>query len=345
MRFAVVCRGWPPTFAAVLVLAAACSPQCGPNGTAATSPTASASASPTPIPTAPLEASSPPFHGGEAGVAYGAVALSATGGKSPYTWSVFSGALPAGLTLGNDGSVSGTPQTAGNFSFTIQVKDAGDSSASIPATISIAPALAVGLIGSCAQYCNVELGCDSTCGAFGQQSGGTGPYAYSLTGGQLPAGTSLNGLSLSGNFKGLSGWLQFTVQVSDSLGATASVSPKFWMYDHIALGSGSCYQIFTDCTLKLPISGGIPGGSPSVALTSTGPAPGQGCWSPSPTPLPAGYTLSVSGGNVNLYIPRSQNTGGYGGVWTLVLTDHTPCTSGSSCTSGPATATIGIECT
>jgi putative Ig domain-containing protein len=86
------------------------------------------------------------------------------------------GALPGGLTLGPDGSVSGTPSSAGNFSFTIQVADAGDSTASIPGIIGIAPALTAGLISSCAQYCNVELGCVSVCGAFGQQSGGAGPY-------------------------------------------------------------------------------------------------------------------------------------------------------------------------
>lgn len=328
----------------VLVAASACSAQCGPTAKTPVQTTPVAAVpSPFPTPTAPLQASSPPFHGGEVGLAYSPVALAASGGTAPYSWTVSSGALPGGLTLGKDGSVSGTPTAAGTFTFSVQVADAGSSTASIPATISIAPALAVGLIAACAQYCKVELGCVSVCGAFGQMSGGVAPYAYAVTQGPLPAGTSLSGLSLAGTFKGLSGYLKFSVQVTDAMGAVGSVSPIFWMYDHIAVGSGSCYQVFTDCSLKLPISGGVPGGNPSVALTATAPAPGQGCWS-GPTPLPAGYTLSVSGGDVYVYIPRSLNTNGYGAVWTLLVTDHTFCSSGTNCTAG-ATATIGIECT
>lgn len=346
MRFAAVRGGWPTAFAAVLVLAAACSPQCGkPRGNASPSTTPVAVAkSPSPIPADPLQASSPPFHNGEVGVAYAAVALSATGGKSPYTWSVFSGALPAGMTLGNGGSVSGTPASAGNFSFTIQVKDAGDSSASIPATIAIAQALTAGLIAPCAQYCNVELGCDSTCGAFGQQSGGAGPYAYSLTGGQLPAGTSLNGLSLNGNFKGLSGWLQFTVQVSDSLGATASVSPKFWMYDHVSLASGGCSTFYGQaCTTKLHISGGVPGDQFAVKLIANNPpGPNQGCGSYGPPPP---GSIAVSGTDVVITIPGTwPAASGYGAIWALQVTDTARCAPSTYCMSNQATAVVEVQC-
>ena len=274
---------------------------------------------------------------------YSPVALSATGGVAPYTWTVAAGALPGGLTLGGDGTVSGNPTTAGDFSFTIQAADAGGGTAKIDGKIGVAAPLSASLIPACAKYCNVELGCVEVCGAFGQQSGGVAPYSYSLVQGPLPAGTTLSGLSLAGTFVGASGYLKFTVAVTDSLGASTTVAPTFWMYDHIALASGSCYQIFTACSLRLQITGGIPSGSPSVALTGEAPAPTQGCWPASPTPLPPGYTLTVSGGYVNLYIPRPR--GGYGAVWTLVLTDHTLCSAGTYCTSPPATAKIGIECT
>jgi len=49
--------------------------------------------------------------------------LSPYGGKAPYTWSITSGTLPAGLTLSVDGVISGTPTTAGTSNFTIQVSD------------------------------------------------------------------------------------------------------------------------------------------------------------------------------------------------------------------------------
>lgn len=324
---------------ALIVVVAACA---RPTSTAhQTLPTPS----PSPTPTTPLAlAATAPFHSGEVGVAYAAVALSATGGVQPYTWSVVAGALPAGLTIGADGTVSGTPTSAGTFNFTIQAADSGDSKATIPGSVPIAAALSASLIPACATQCSVELGCASACGDFGQVSGGVAPYSYALTSGQLPAGTSLSGLTLAGTFVGSSGYVRFTVQVTDSMGATAMVSPTFWMYEHIALSGDNttCYRIFTSCSLRLPISGGVPDGKPYVVIASVAPA-GQGCWPPSPTPLPAGYTLTVSGGYVDLYIPRPGN--GYGGVWTLVLTDHTDCAANTYCSSSPATVTIGIECT
>ena len=57
-----------------------------------------------------------------AGVAYSAQ-LAASGGISPYLWSITSGALPTGLTLSTGGLISGTPTATGSFTFTIQVTD------------------------------------------------------------------------------------------------------------------------------------------------------------------------------------------------------------------------------
>lgn len=61
--------------------------------------------------------------GGTAGSAY-SVSLAASGGNDgPYHWAVNSGSLPAGLTLADDGHISGTPTAAGAFSFTLEVTD------------------------------------------------------------------------------------------------------------------------------------------------------------------------------------------------------------------------------
>ncbi|HET9782275.1 MAG TPA: Ig domain-containing protein [Candidatus Dormibacteraeota bacterium] len=327
---------------AVLLAASACSPQCGPTAKTPlkTTPVA-AIPSPSPTPTAPLQASSPPFHGGEVGVAYGAVSLSASGGVAPYTWSVSSGSLPPGLTLGKEGAVAGTPSSAGSFSFTIQVADAGDASASIPGTIGIAPALTAGLISSCAQYCSVELGCVNACGGFGQQSGGAGPYAYTLTQGPLPAGTSLNGLSLNGTFKGTSGWLQFTVQVSDSYGATASVSPRFWMYDHISLSGGTCGPGKTSCKVTLAYTGGTPG--QSLAATASGWSGAIRCGFGA-VPLPCqqpSLAVVYQPGSVSLTLTYQANSIPTYGTLTVQLASSDPCGSPNKCSSTAAVTVNG----
>jgi GH18 family chitinase/aryl-phospho-beta-D-glucosidase BglC (GH1 family)/predicted carbohydrate-binding protein with CBM5 and CBM33 domain len=49
--------------------------------------------------------------------------LAASGGTTPYNWSVTTGTLPEGLTLSSAGVLSGTPTMAGTASFTVQVKD------------------------------------------------------------------------------------------------------------------------------------------------------------------------------------------------------------------------------
>ena len=50
--------------------------------------------------------------------------LAAVNGVAPYSWSVSSGSLPPGLTLNSStGQISGTPDVAGTYSFTVTVKD------------------------------------------------------------------------------------------------------------------------------------------------------------------------------------------------------------------------------
>jgi hypothetical protein len=51
--------------------------------------------------------------------------LHANGGKSAYTWTIIGGALPPGLKVSAAGGISGTPTTAGSYTFTVHVTDKG----------------------------------------------------------------------------------------------------------------------------------------------------------------------------------------------------------------------------
>jgi parallel beta-helix repeat protein len=77
--------------------------------------------------------------GGTACHAYPSTTLVATGGTTPYKWSLASGSLPTGLTLSSSGVISGTPTKAGTFSFSVKVTD----SSSTPETATQALTITV----------------------------------------------------------------------------------------------------------------------------------------------------------------------------------------------------------
>jgi hypothetical protein len=64
--------------------------------------------------------------------------LFASGGEPGYTWSVVSGELPPGLELPKrENTISGTPTTAGAYTFTVRVTDERDATAQQAFTITI----------------------------------------------------------------------------------------------------------------------------------------------------------------------------------------------------------------
>src|SRR5262245_8012090 len=89
----------------------------------------------------PLTITTSALPGATAGVAYSAT-LTATGGTPPYTWSIASGTLPAGLTLTSGGVISGTPTATGTSSFTVKVT-AGAQNVTKALAITPNPAMAM----------------------------------------------------------------------------------------------------------------------------------------------------------------------------------------------------------
>ena len=75
--------------------------------------------------------------------------LAASGGTSPYTWSVSAGALPSWAALNTStGVISGTPTTAtGTTSFTVKVTDAAGNASTAVLSVTVAPAGTTGPVG------------------------------------------------------------------------------------------------------------------------------------------------------------------------------------------------------
>jgi hypothetical protein len=92
-----------------------------------TGPTSNTFVGPTPLPAkAPCPALTlvpPSLPTGSPGSPY-METITASGGAGPYMFSVSGGSLPPGITLAANGVLSGTPTTAGTYTFTVDVVDA-----------------------------------------------------------------------------------------------------------------------------------------------------------------------------------------------------------------------------
>ena len=75
--------------------------------------------------------------GGASNIPYSST-LTASGGTTPYTWSISSGSLPSGLSLNTStGVISGTPTATGTFAFTAQVSDSSNPEQTTSQALSI----------------------------------------------------------------------------------------------------------------------------------------------------------------------------------------------------------------
>jgi hypothetical protein len=112
-------------------------------------------------------------------------ALVATGGQRPHTWQMAGGVLPPGLALSSAGRISGIPQAAGQFAFSIRVSDGSGRSATASFAVTTVNALRV------LTTTLPEVKAGSAYGATLQATGGTSPYRWTVVDGRLPTGLTL----------------------------------------------------------------------------------------------------------------------------------------------------------
>ena len=138
------------------------------------------------------------------------------------TWSVVSGALPAGIALNkSNGTIAGTPTVAGDFTFKIQVTDGSRSDAETY-TLAVVPQLQISALRSVA-----EVGVPFQSAA--QAAGGRPQYAWSLGGGTtLPAGLAID--PATGAISGTptaAGKSSVQLVVTDTLGLSTTLNVQF----------------------------------------------------------------------------------------------------------------------
>ena len=165
--------------------------------------------------------------------------LAVSGGVAPYTWTIISGELPAGMTLNTStGVISGTTTLTGTVSFTLQATDANASTATrtLSLTTNAPPPLSI---------VTTAVNWSTTNVAYSQgltATGGVPAYSWSVVSGALPAGLSLSSSgTISGTTTGATGMSNFTVQAQDTIGntATKALSINVFRVDSVMPTSGA----------------------------------------------------------------------------------------------------------
>ncbi|MDZ3832818.1 MAG: putative Ig domain-containing protein [Sphingopyxis sp.] len=212
--------------------------------------------------------------------------ITASGGTAPYSYAITAGALPSGLALAPDGTLSGTPLAVGSFAFTVTATDSsggtGPFSGNQAYNFTIAaPVLA--LVPPAGGLPNAAVGV-----AYGQSLGATGgvaPYSYAVTSGALPAGVVLATDGALSGTPTAGGTFSFTVTVTDSgVGGPFSASAAYSLdvaSPSIAVTPASLPSAMMEAPYSASLSASGGTGPYSYAVSSGA--------------LPGGLTLSPAG--------------------------------------------------
>ena len=207
----------------------------------------------------PLTVLNASFSPGTPGMLYNS-SFSMNGGTAPFSWSVVSGSLPAGLSLDSvTGNINGIPTTPGSNNFTVRVVDATGATKDNGVSITIAQQLSI----ATNTLSNAPL--NSSYNQILTANGGNSPFTWSISQGFLPNGLSLS--PASGMISGIPtapGIFDFVVNVSDADGR--SITKKFSISASSSTTPAAALSIIT---LSLP-AGEINKTYTTTTLAATG---------------------------------------------------------------------------
>jgi len=223
------------------------------------------------------------LNAGRVGTPY-SFTLAATG-TAPISWNITSGSLPGGLTLSEEGLISGTPTDYGTFDFTVKATNiAGSVTKALSMNVDASPII---LTGSLSGGIAGEAYEDTLAAS------GTAPMTWAVSIGSLPAG-----LNLDTNTGVISGTptaavtSTFTVTATNSVGhdakelsivivpdASSAVKPKITVVDPPEGTVGEAYMILLTATGTSPIAwnfkGELPEGLELLSPRDTFPVKGK----------------------------------------------------------------------
>jgi hypothetical protein len=285
-----------PIWVCTLVLAG-----CSGGGKGSTEPRSASDSNPPPPPISITVSSLP---NGQVGHPYTAT-LTASGGKAPLSWTITSGALPAGLTLASSGAISGTPTAAAAaaaITFTVSDSSPTPLTKSVTLKLTVSPA-AISITTS--SLPNGQVGHPYT--ATLTANGGQPPLSWAVTSGTLPAGLTLassGAISGTPTAAAAAAPISFTVSDSSPTAMTQSVALNVSVSPAVITVSISPARAALAVTQLL-------------SLTATTNDYAGVSWSISPSGGAFSAPRSGSGAQVGLTAPSSA------GVYTVTATSLT----------------------
>jgi LPXTG-motif cell wall-anchored protein len=253
-----------------------------------------------------------------------------TGGGAPYTYTVASGSLPSWATLNANGTITGTPTSAGGpTTFRINVTNAVGTT---PITVTLSSAVPTSVGANTTITATVNQPSTTTI-----SPGGTGPFAFAVTNGSLPAWATLN--TSTGVISGtptVAGTGSFTVTVSGAYG-TASTTVNYTASVQAPTYAATT-NVYATETVALNYAFANSGGSNATSFTM-----GSG--------LPSSLTFSTNAGTLTgtpalgeagTYTATMQGSNSAGGNSTTVNLTVLTMPTIASTTSLPASTSGSV---
>ena len=267
--------------------------------------------------------------------------LVAVGGAPPYTWTKV-GDFAAGISLGTDGTVSGTPAAnvgTAPVQVTVTVTDALLTQVTATVTFRVVSPTSLrittdflpgGVVGAAYPPSGTDNGINT--------ANGTAPYTFTLVEGALPGGLSLSTSGSRGQLVGkpsAPGQFEFTVQVADGSGQVDAHE-----YTMTVVPAGVSLA-------PVPLPSVKPGGAYDADLSAL---LDHATWTVYSGTLPPGITLDTTGhlggtcataatpGTYSFVLQAMESTGEVGvvaeSIQVVVAPRAVPAASGCGCEAG-----------
>ena len=193
------------------------------------------------------------------------------------SWTIYSGALPPGLTLNSNGSISGTPTATGPYSFAVMASNATQAAYSQTYSMTVESIPAETL-----SYAYTTITVNTGSGAQPLATGMTGSQTYALTSGALPS--TLTFSTANGDITGtptVAATYPLTVTATDTTGYTATASFNLTVNGKLTYSLPGTLSTLQSYASAAPIVGGN-----MSAITS---------WTIYSGALPPGLALNANG--------------------------------------------------